>query len=90
MTRLKESYYTTAYKFVNRVWTSAKCFVLICTTLFLTSQGVNYSTLFLTSQGVNYGHDVNPPGHNHIPEFLNEEGEYIIATDESPGSQSHP
>ena len=69
MTRLKESYYTTAYKFVNRVWTSAKCFVLICT------------TLFLTSQGVNYGHDVNPPGHNHIPEFLNEEGEYIIATD---------
>ena len=69
MTRLTESYYTTAQKFVSKMWTPAKCLVLIC------------ATLFLASQGISYGHDVNPPGHNHIPEFVNEEGEYIIATD---------
>ena len=68
MTRLMKSYYTTTYKFVNKMWTPAKCLVVICT------------ILFLTSQGVSYGHDVNPPGHNHIPEFQNEEGEYIFVT----------
>ena len=57
MARLTELYYTTVYKFVSKVWTPAKCFVLICI------------TLFLTSQGVSYGHDVNPPGHNHTPYF---------------------
>ena len=34
-----------------------KIVVLICT------------TLFLTSQGVSYGHNVNPPDHNHPPTF---------------------
>ena len=66
MTRLTELYYTTAYKFVSKMWTPVKCLVLICT------------TLFLMSQGVNYGHDVNPPGHNHTPMFVNEQGEPIF------------
>ena len=70
MTPLTESHYTTAQRFVSKMWTRVKYLVLICT------------TLFLTSQGVNYGHDVNPPGHNHTPYFVNEQGEYIIG---SPG-----
>ncbi|MCY3552115.1 MAG: hypothetical protein OXH39_16760 [Candidatus Poribacteria bacterium] len=57
MTCLTESCYRTVYKFVRKMWTPAKCFVLICT------------ALFLTSQGVSYGHNVLPVGHNHTPYF---------------------
>ena len=69
MTSLKEPYYTTAHKFASKMCTQAKYLVLICTTLFLTSQGVNYA------------HDVNPPDHNHIPTFVHEDDAHIIATD---------
>ena len=62
MLRLKATYHATcpASKIVNKMWTPTKCFVLICT------------ILFLTSQGVSYGHDVLPLDHNHRPYFVNE------------------
>ena len=69
MARLKKTNYTSAYKFVCKVWTQAKYIALICTTLFLTSQGVNYA------------HDVVPVDHNHIPKFVNEDGKPIIVTE---------
>ena len=70
MTPSSKSYDTTVQRFVIQIQKPAKYFVFICI------------TLFLTSQGVSYGHDVNPPGHNHIPYFVDEHGEDIIA---SPG-----
>ena len=68
MTPSRKSYYTTVQRFVIQIQKPAKYFVFICI------------TLFLTSQGVNYGHDANPPGHNHIPYFVDEHGEGIIAS----------
>ena len=50
------------------MWTPAKCFVLICT------------TLLFTFPCVSYGHNDNPPDHNHIPIVVNEDGEPIFGT----------
>lgn len=55
--RNSESYYITTQRFVSKMWTPAKYLMLI------------FTTLFLTSQGVNYAHDVLPPDHNHLPTF---------------------
>ena len=74
MTRLTESYYTTVQRFVSKMWTPAKCFVLICT------------TLFLTSQGISYGH----PGHNHTPVVVNEDGEPVFGTYEVLVPENRP
>ena len=48
------------------------------------------ATLFLTSQTGSYGHNDNPPDHNHIPIVVNEDGEPIIGTYEVIVPENQP
>ncbi len=59
MTRLTTSDNMTFASFLNKMWIRTKYLVLLCTTLFLTSQCVSYGD----------------PGHNHTPYFVNDQGE---------------